>query len=291
MKKVNINAQIPHHLNLDYYDKYIVLLDDMHQAQYTRESILNESFITMLVDEGRCSVVINDTMITLEKGDMLACAPGNVLQRDTSTTDFRCKIFIMSSEHVNSILKGTHMSMSHYLTNKIVEVLHLTQEEQNMFNGFYRLISSFKHMPQDEVREECVCKILQSLSYAFVGLFFHRGAIYRRDRGTSAESLFRKFIQLLKDYPQGRTVQFYAEKLNITPKYFNTICKQVSGKTASTLINEEIVNAATLLLADLDLSIKQISSMLGFANQSHFGSFMRRETGVSPQSIRKKQQK
>ena len=61
------------------------------------------------------------------------------------------------------------------------------------------------------------------------------------------------------------------------------------GKTASKIINEEIVTQAHLMLKDPDLSIKQISSILGFTNQSHFGSFIRKETGVSPQALRKKQ--
>ena len=60
----------------------------------------------------------------------------------------------------------------------------------------------------------------------------------------------------------------------------------VSNKTASQLINEELVNLARTMLSDPDLSVKEIASALGFANQSHFGSFMRKETGRSPIAIR-----
>jgi AraC-like DNA-binding protein len=37
---------------------------------------------------------------------------------------------------------------------------------------------------------------------------------------------------------------------------------------------------------DPDLSVKEIAAALGFANQSHFGSFMRKETGSSPVAFR-----
>ena len=291
MKKENTDTTAPNELNLDYQDEYITLLNNVHQVKHTRETIKNESFIIILNAEGWCKGTLNDKEITMSAGDMLISSPGNIMQNGLTSMDFRSLIFIISSEHVNDILKGTHMSLSHYLLhNNRANVLHLTTEEQDMIQGFYKLISSFNHMTHDVIKKECVSRILQAFSYAFAGLFFHRGEVPKRDKMTSAEALFGKFIRLLKEHPDGRTVQFYADKLNITPKYFNSICKQISGKTASTLICEEITNMARALLKDPELSIKQIAIQLGFVNQSHFGSFIRRETGFSPQHLRKESQ-
>lgn len=290
MKKLSLNTPIPNHVHTTYHDKYIVLLDDVYPQKHTKEAIKNESFVVVLIDEGWASTKINDTQIKLEKGDMLLCAPGTVLQREDTSKDFRCCVFAISSEHANDILRGTRMSMSYYLMNSFFEIFRLTTEERNMLREFYHLISSFSPMPQDEIREECISKILQSFSYAFAGLFQHRGFDLKKDKGTSAETLFRKFLQSLEDNPHGRTVQYYANELNITPKYLNTISKLIAGKTASKLISEKIVNEALSLLNDSELSIKQISATLGFVNQSHFGSFMRRETGTSPQNLRKNKQ-
>ena len=289
MKKVNINTSIPQELHLDYQDKYIVLLDNVHQVQHTQETVINESFIIILVEDGECTATINDNEYSLNPGDLLICTPGNLLERGMVSINFHCRIFIMSSEHAGDILKGTPMSISHYLMSKVVQAIRLTHEEQEMLKGFYRLLSSINPLPDDKVREYTVHHLLKSFAYTFVGFFMRRGYTSPKNKGTSAEVLFRKFTRILHEHPEGRTVQFYADKLNITPKYFNTICKQVSGKTASKLINEEIVTQAQLMLKDPDLSIKQVSSILGFTNQSHFGSFIRKETGVSPQSLRKKQ--
>lgn len=289
MKKVNFNTPIPQELHLDYHDKYIVLLDNVHQVQHTQETVLNESFITMLVEEGECTTTINDNEYSLSKGDLLICTPGNVMERGMVSINFHCRIFIISSEHTGDILKGTPMSITHYLMSKVVQTIHLSQEEQETIKGYYHLFSTLNPLPEDKIREHIVHHLLKSFAYAFVGFFIQRGYASPRDKGTSAEILFRKFVRILHEHPDGRTVQFYADKLSITPKYFNTICKQISGKTASKIINEEIVTQAHLMLKDPDLSIKQISSILGFTNQSHFGSFIRKETGVSPQALRKKQ--
>lgn len=288
MRKVNLNNPLPQDLHLDYYDKQMALLDNVHQVPHTRETILNESFIIIMVEEGECNTTINSKEHIIKQGDTLICAPGSFLERGMVSIDFHCRVFIISADHIGNILKGTHMSISHYLMNKSMLVLHLSQAEQDIIVGFYKLITNLGHLPEDNSREQSIYRVMQAFAYTLAGLFIHRGIVHTNDKGTSAETLFRNFIRLLKEHPNGRTVQFYADKLNITPKYFNTICKQISGKTASTLINEEVVNIAQILLNDPDLSIKQISSTLGFTNQSHFGSFIRRETGLSPQALRKR---
>lgn len=78
----------------------------------------------------------------------------------------------------------------------------------------------------------------------------------------------------------------YANLLHISPKYFSSVCKKLTGKTASEIINDEIIKQSSFLLRNNKLSIKQISSRLGFVNQSHFGTFFRRHTGLSPQQYR-----
>jgi AraC-like DNA-binding protein len=81
-------------------------------------------------------------------------------------------------------------------------------------------------------------------------------------------------------------VNGYAELLHITPKYFSSICKKLSGKTANEIIKEETIKQAKILLHDNSLSIKQVADQLSFTNQSHFGTYFHRYTGMSPQQFR-----
>ena len=181
MKKVNFNTPIPQELHLDYHDKYIVLLDNVHQVQHTQETILNESFITMLVEEGECTAIINDNEYSLSKGDLLICTPGNVMERGMVSINFHCRIFIISSEHTGDILKGTPMSITHYLMSKVVQIIHLSQEEQETIKGFYKLFSTLNPLPEDKAREHIVHHLLKSFAYAFVGFFIQRGYASTRE--------------------------------------------------------------------------------------------------------------
>jgi AraC-like DNA-binding protein len=102
-----------------------------------------------------------------------------------------------------------------------------------------------------------------------------------------SENILRLFMQHLHDPSQPfLKVNVYASLFHITPKYFSSICKRLTGRTANQLISYEIMRSAQISLRDSSKSIKQIAASLGFKNQSHFGRFFRLHTGVSPQQYR-----
>jgi AraC-like DNA-binding protein len=287
MKKINLNNPVPEGVHLDYRDNNMTLLNNVHQIQIARERIMNDFYIVLVVQQGTCTAIVNNNEISLVKNDLLICAPGNILERGVVSIDFLCNIFLISPQFGNNITKGTNMSMEQYLLKKVTEIVHLTPDENKIILGYYNLISSHNTMPDTYSKSDIVLRLMQSFAYTFAHIFATRGIGQQKKKYNSAEYIFRNFVQTLKEYPHGRTVNFYATKLNITPKYFNSVCKQISGKTASKLINEELANLAQTMFTDPDLSIKQIATTLGFINQSHFGTFIRRELGASPQTIRK----
>lgn len=101
--------------------------------------------------------------------------------------------------------------------------------------------------------------------------------------------LFEKFKELVfKDFLIQKSVGYYADRLNVTPKYLSEIVKKNSGKTASEWISNMIILEAKVLLQNRELTINQISDMLHFSNQSIFGRYFKNQTGFSPLEFRKK---
>ena len=97
------------------------------------------------------------------------------------------------------------------------------------------------------------------------------------------EEYFKEFLmQLQQHYCQERSLGFYASLLHITPKYLTTIIKQVSGRSAAEWIDECVILEAKNLLKYSSMSIQQIAYYLNFPNQSFFGTYFKRRTGMSP---------
>lgn len=92
---------------------------------------------------------------------------------------------------------------------------------------------------------------------------------------------------LKKEYQNQHTVNFYADKLNITPKHLSEILKKQTGKTASDWINESVILEAKVLLQNHTHSVAQISEFLNFSDQSVFGKFFKSNTDFTPLEYRK----
>lgn len=99
--------------------------------------------------------------------------------------------------------------------------------------------------------------------------------------------ILSEFKALLADhFIEERKVAFYANKMHLTPKYFSTVIKEVSGKTAGTWINEMLLLEARVRLQNKDQSIAQIAYDLHFSDPSHFGKFFKKHTRMSPLEYR-----
>ena len=105
------------------------------------------------------------------------------------------------------------------------------------------------------------------------------------------DELFRLFRKLLAEhYRHEHTIAFYADRLHVSRPYLSRIIRQVSGKTVNTFIMEALLTEAKRLLVFTDLAIKGIAESLGFADQSSFGKFFKKGTGMSPLNFRNKNQ-
>jgi AraC-like DNA-binding protein len=99
--------------------------------------------------------------------------------------------------------------------------------------------------------------------------------------------LFERFLQLVQEHcMEHRTVEFYSEKLFITPKYLTEICKKNSGKTAMEWIQNYTTLRIILLLKDKTLTLTEIADTLHFSSISFFSRYVKKVLGVSPTEYR-----
>lgn len=155
---------------------------------------------------------------------------------------------------------------------------------------------------------ELVRSLLQNANYdvnamrgLLSSLFFFMNSImekYLNERKQKSDSgdnrnsrLMCEFIRLLtENFRTEHRIAFYADKLCLTPKYFSSLIKQTSGKSASDWIDGIIVSEAKLLLLYSDLSVQQIAYQLNFPTASFFGTYFKRHTGMTPGDFRNHKQ-
>ncbi len=104
------------------------------------------------------------------------------------------------------------------------------------------------------------------------------------------ESLLGKFWRMCKDeHTKQRKVEYYASKLNISPRYLHRITKAAFGITPKQVIDHCVLSSAKKLLITSALTAQEIAFELSFPDQATFGQFFKRNVGISPLQFRHKQ--
>ena len=107
-----------------------------------------------------------------------------------------------------------------------------------------------------------------------------------------SDAIMKELSSLLtQNIRQETSVGFYAEKLCISKQYLSLIVKEKTRVTLGTVIASMRVEEASRLLRDPGLTLQQIAEMMSFSDQSSFGKFFRKHTGISPLKYRQKLRK
>lgn len=84
-----------------------------------------------------------------------------------------------------------------------------------------------------------------------------------------------------------RTVAWYADRLNVTPKHLSETVKRATGHSVMYFISQHTLSIVIDLLKNSPLSLSQLSEELGFSSLSYFTRYVRKHLGMSPSDYRK----
>ena len=119
-------------------------------------------------------------------------------------------------------------------------------------------------------------------------LYFSKKKYHLTAPLTRKEELFTDFQTLLREHcKKQHDVKFYADKLCITTQYLSSILKEQSGRSASQWIQEALIIEAKGMLKSPRVNVQQVADRLNFPDQSTFGKFFKKHTGISPMAFRK----
>ena len=83
-----------------------------------------------------------------------------------------------------------------------------------------------------------------------------------------------------------RDVNYYAERLNVSPKYLSATIKRVTGHSVTSYIDRHTVPILKDYLNDERLSLTQIADLMNFTSLSYFSRYCTKHLGQSPSEYR-----
>lgn len=100
--------------------------------------------------------------------------------------------------------------------------------------------------------------------------------------------IVKKLITLLESGHSKayREVPYYAEQLNVTPKYLSDTVKRQMSKSVTYYIDRYTVPMVKEYLNNPNLSLVQIADEMNFTSLSYFSRYVSKHLGMSPKAYR-----
>lgn len=250
-------------------------------------------FMLVYCISGDLKFNVNQEEHSLRSNMLFLNFPGNLLKVnrliEENKQKTRCICISMSRDYVSTLLLDVNKLLAKNMLLSQTPCLCLEDNERSMLCKHVDIIIGLLKSGIS-YGDEAVKSIMSSMLYYIVGLWssreVERGAV-ALDVTSRNRALFEKFIKLvMENFSKYRNVGFYAEKLNITPKYLSRLIKEVSGRSAPDWIDSYVILEAKNLLKYSDMAIKEIVFKLNFPNQSVFYKFFKVRTGMTPSEYR-----
>ncbi|MFT3738688.1 MAG: helix-turn-helix domain-containing protein [Breznakibacter sp.] len=209
--------------------------------------------------------------------------PEQILEYEYMSEDFQVLIVIMSRRFTNGLNLEERLPL--FLSIRNNPFLPLTNDELDVLVAYYSILQRAVRNKDNPYRMEVVKNLIKAFFYS-TGYQYHK--LLSDKKKSKNEKLVEEFLNTVQaHYKQERGVEFYADKLCLTPKYLSKLIKDNSGMSASDWIDNYVVLEAKALLKSTNMNIQQISDELNFPSQSFFGKYFKRHVGTSPKDYKK----
>lgn len=241
--------------------------------------------------EGETSLTSNLQEFRLKKDSLFIFSPKHILQVQ-SNNRFKARLIVIAPDFLKRINIDTKRMMPLFLQFGSLPCMELTQAESQSLRSFISMVEQELKGSETDFSSEIIGGLIAATIYKVGDILTHYltehpevdSPIHNR-----AEEYFRQFTELLGEhYKHERSVGFYARQLCITPKYLTTLIKRISGKSVSEWIDNYVILEAKTLLKYSNMSVQEIAYYLNFPNQSFFGSYFKRNAGMSPSQYKAK---
>ncbi|WP_010266813.1 AraC family transcriptional regulator [Alistipes timonensis] len=251
-----------------------------------------DAFVIGVCTEGETTFTSNLKEYRLKKDSLFIIGPKHILQIQ-SDDRFKAHVIVITPDFLRRINIDTKHMMPLFLQFGSRPCMELTHKECTSLRSFISMVEQELEGPETDFAVEIVGGLIAATIYKVGDILTHyieEHPELENPMHNRAEEYFKQFTELLGEhYTRERSVGYYARQLCITPKYLTTLIKRISGKSVSEWIDSYVILEAKTLLKYSNMSVQEIAYYLNFPNQSFFGSYFKRNTGMSPSQYKAKQ--
>lgn len=279
----NLNARLFERMGAMHYQDDVVLFE-RYAFRYHEKRLFRFSYaVLVFVDRGMADLLIEGHHYHLTNRDELILMP----EQDASvlhlSDDFHARFVLISQDFVSFITTEDSYNFIQLMRNN--PLIHLGEHNVNAFDCCYGLLQAALKQHDNPYLRQTLYHIIKA--YVYGSMYYVKQDVPMCR--TREEDLTYTFMELVdQHYRTEHSLAFYAEQMRLTGKYISRCVRMTTGRSGVQAIGDRIIQQAKVMLLARQKTIAQIGFELGFADQSSFGKYFHKHTGMSPQKWRQR---
>lgn len=249
--------------------------------------VVTDLYMIALKDKD-CGIEYGRNHYDFLEGVMVFSAPKQVstVEKEMKPGDIKGWMLYFHPDLIRGTNLGDIISDYSFFNYGVYEALHLSDDEEKLVNETVNNIQNEFIQRIDNHTQRVInsnLELLLNLSLRFYERQFNTRAAQNKD-------VFSKFEGVLKDYFATEkqleyslpSVDYFADKVNLSAHYFSDVLKKETGRSAKDHINDYVIELAKNQLAGTNKSVSEIAYDLGFNYPHYFTRLFKNKTGYTP---------
>ena len=270
-----------------------VAIVDCDEPEKLKPYLMNWGFYAIfLKDMASCTITYGKTSYDHGDKSIIAFAPGQICAFEAIPgKDPKFKGVLFHPDFVHGTALAAKIDRYSFFAYSSNEALHLAPAE-------FEIVSNLIEIIRTEADNTAADSLTSDILSGNIGLlldycvrFYNRQFSERKELN---RDVLRRFENLLSEYfsngiaeSEGLpTVNYFADKICLSPNYFGDLIKKETGMSAKEYLQRKILDRAKNLLLHPDMSITQVAHSLGYDYPQHFVRFFKKMTGQTPTEYR-----
>lgn len=238
---------------------------------------------------GAARFVVGDTVFNVIGGDATIKSSGKPIKQLNCSQDFSVKALLISWRFLNANTPRSSYNIIGALSTSQNPVMPMQQADLDRCLLNFEEIRRRLDRPYHNFFADVMRRAVETMILDFYDI--HARMTKQNIEGVSqASRILQRFVTLLQEglYKKERSVEYYASRLFITPKYLSEACVAVSGHNASYWIDRYTAQELSHQLSDRSKPLIDIAYELNFSSASYLSRYVKRALGCSPSEYRKR---
>ena len=264
----------------------------MAKSEHYDVKIVTDFYIISLKSPSPKSLQYGRQYYDFEEGTMMFMSPEQVFSVSdfNEQTQYQGWGLYFHSDLISNTSLLKKIRDYNFFSYSVSEALHISEEEKQTLTELIKTIEKEYKSNIDQFSQSViVTAIEQLLNYS--QRFYGRQFLTRQKLNID---LISNFEQLVTDYFKSKlltdngipTVDYFANKLNLSAGYLTDLLKKETGKTTKEYLQIEVIEKAKYKLLNSNETVSEIAYTLGFEYPQYFNRLFKQKTGMTPLDYR-----